>query len=71
MHDDLDAAIEVIAPKVVIPMHYKMKDLTLAAEDLAPFVKEVGSKTIEADKWKVTKKDLPQGETFIVLLSKA
>lgn len=58
-------------PRVVIPMHYKMKDLALTAGDVAPFVKELGAKTIESDKWKVTKKDLPQDETFIVLLSKA
>lgn len=58
-------------PRVVIPMHYKMKDLDLSAEDVASFVKEAGAKTIETDKWKVTKKDLPQDETFIVLLSKA
>ncbi len=50
-----------LEPRIVIPSHG------------APtaFVKEVGAKTIETDKWKVTKKDLPQDETFIVLLSKA
>ncbi len=58
-------------PRVVIPMHQKMKDLAFEAGDVAPFVKELGAKTIESDKWKVTKKDLPQDETFIVLLSKA
>jgi len=60
-----------IEPRVVIPTHYKMKDLTLSAGSVDPFVKEVGAKTIETDKWKVTKKDLPQDETFIVLLSKS
>lgn len=58
-------------PRVVIPMHYKMKDLDLAAGAVDPFVKEVGAKVIETDKWKVTKKDLPQDETFIALLSKS
>lgn len=58
-------------PRVVIPMHYKMKDLTLSAGAVEPFVKEVGAKVIETDKWKVMKKDLPQDETFIVLMSKA
>lgn len=58
-------------PRIVIPMHYKMKDLTLAAGGIDPFVKEAGAKTIETDKWKVMKKDLPQDETFIVLLSKS
>lgn len=68
------AAADLVArmePRVVIPMHYKMKDLQLAAGGVEPFIKEVGSKTIETDKWKVAKKDLPQGETFIVQLSKA
>jgi len=58
-------------PRVVIPMHYKMKGLTFSAGDLAPFVKEVGAKTIETEKWKVAKKDLPQDETYIVILSKS
>jgi len=58
-------------PRIVIPMHHKMKDLQLAAGGVDPFVKEVGAKTIETDKWKVSKKDLPQDETFIVLLSKS
>ena len=58
-------------PRIVIPMHYGMKDLALEAGPLAPFIKEVGAKTIETDKWKVMKKDLPQDETFIVLLSKS
>ncbi len=58
-------------PRIVIPMHYKMKDLALPAGAVEPFVKETGAKTIETDKWKVTKKDLPQGETYVVLLSKS
>ena len=68
------AAADLVArmePRVVIPTHYKMKDLTLAGGGVEPVVKEVGAKTIETDKWKVTKKDLPQDETFIVLLSNA
>ncbi|HTK60602.1 MAG TPA: MBL fold metallo-hydrolase [Candidatus Baltobacteraceae bacterium] len=58
-------------PRIVIPMHYKMKDLAFSAGGVEPFIKEVGAKTIETDKWKVSKKDLPQDETFIVLLSKS
>jgi hypothetical protein len=68
------AAADLVArmePRVVIPMHYKMKDLSLAAGGVEPFVKEVGSKVIETDKWKVSKKDLPQDETDIVQLSKS
>lgn len=65
---DLVARIE---PRIVIPMHFKMKDLTLDAGGVEPFVKEVGGKTIETDKWKVFKKDLPQDETQILLLSKS
>ncbi len=71
---DAQAAADLVTriePRVVIPMHYKMKEIDLEAGDVAPFVKELGAKTIESDKWKVTKKDLPQDETFIVLLSKA
>ncbi len=68
------AAAELVTrlePRVVIPTHYKMDGVTFAATGVEPFVKEIGAKSIETDKWKVTKKDLPQGETFVVLLSKA
>jgi L-ascorbate metabolism protein UlaG (beta-lactamase superfamily) len=68
------AAAELVSrmePRVVIPMQYKMKDLDLEAAGVEAFIKEVGAKTIETDKWKATKKDLPQDETFIVLLSKS
>lgn len=71
---DASAAADLVSrmePRVVIPMHYAAEDLDLEAGPVAPFVKEVGAKVIETDKWKVSKKDLPQDETCIVLLSKS
>jgi len=68
------AAADLVArmePRVVIPMHYKMKDLSLEAAGVEPFIKEVGAKVIETDKWRVTRKDLPQDETFIVQLARS
>lgn len=58
-------------PRIVIPMHYKMKELTLDAKGWEPFAKEVGGKIDQLDKLKVSKKDLPQDETRITVLSLA
>lgn len=60
-----------IEPRIVIPMHYKVKGLELAAGGLEPFLKEVGAKVEETDKLKLSKKDLPQDETKIVVVTPA
>lgn len=58
-----------IEPRIVVPMHYKVKGLALAAGCLEPFLKEAGAKAEEADKLKLLKKDLPQDETKIIVLT--
>jgi L-ascorbate metabolism protein UlaG (beta-lactamase superfamily) len=63
---DLVSALE---PRIVIPMHYKMKGSTEKLGDATPFLKEVGAKeTEEAERLNIKKKDLPQEETRFVLL---
>lgn len=68
------AAADLVArmePRIVVPMHYKMKGLELAAGSVDPFLKEAGAKTVEEDKLKIAKKDLPQDETRIHVLALA
>lgn len=68
------AAADLVArmePRIVVPMHYRMKGLDFSAGDVSAFLKEAGAKTVEEDKLKIVKKDLPQDETRIHVLSLA
>ncbi len=73
-HYTLDAkkAVEVIAqiePRIVIPMHYKIKDLKVDIEGLDKFIKELGLQPTYEEKLKISKKDLPQEDMELVVLS--
>src|SRR4030042_2227494 len=53
--------ISQIEPRIVIPMHYKVKGLSLDIDPADPFLKEMGAgKTEITNKLKISKKDLPQ-----------
>jgi L-ascorbate metabolism protein UlaG (beta-lactamase superfamily) len=63
-------AVEIVSqiePKIVIPMHYKVKDLTIDIEGAEKFVKELGLTPEKVDKFKITKKTLPMEETKLVM----
>jgi L-ascorbate metabolism protein UlaG (beta-lactamase superfamily) len=60
--------VNEIEPKIVIPSHYKMKDLILDLDGVEKFVKEMGGKKEELDKLTVKKKDLVEEGTKVVLL---
>lgn len=66
-------AVKIIAqiqPRIVIPMYYKVPGLSLKEESLDTFLKEYGAdKTETIDKLKISKKDLPQEETKVVVLT--
>ena len=65
-------AVEVISqiePKVVIPMHYKVKGLELDIESADKFVKELGLTPEEVNKFKVAKKTLPTEEVKLVMFN--
>jgi len=66
-------AVEVISqiePKIVIPMHYKIKDLKMADIDGADkFIKELGLTPEKVEKFKITKKNLPIEELKLVMLN--
>ena len=65
-------ALEVISqiePKIVIPMHYKVKDLNIDIESADKFVKELGLTPEKVDKFKIAKKTLPAEEVKLVMFN--
>jgi len=67
---DYKEAIEVInqvEPKIVIPIHYKIKDLNLNIAGNEKFIKEIGLVPEKVDKFKMQKKNLPVEETKLVV----
>lgn len=60
--------VNEIEPKIVIPSHYKMKDLILDLDSLEKFVKEMGGKKEEMEKFTIKKKDLPEEGTKLIIL---
>lgn len=69
---DFKKAVEVVSqiePRIVIPMHYKVPGLKLDIDEVDKFVKEIGLKPRQEEKLKINKKDLPQEEMELVILS--
>lgn len=70
---DAKKAVEVISqiePRIVIPMHYKIDGLAYEDFDsIEKFIKELGIEPSREEKLKITKKDLPQEEMELVILS--
>ncbi|NMC51977.1 MBL fold metallo-hydrolase [Candidatus Kuenenbacteria bacterium] len=66
-----DAAklVNEIEPRIIIPMCYKTTGTSVDFETVDRFVKEMGNKKEELDKLKISKKDLPQEETRLILLN--
>jgi L-ascorbate metabolism protein UlaG (beta-lactamase superfamily) len=65
-------AVEVLSqiePRIVIPMHYKIKDLNMDIDGVEKFIKELGIKPRYEEKLKISKKDLPQEDMDLVILS--
>mgnify|MGYP001611179688 CR=1 FL=1 len=57
-----------IEPKIIIPMHYKIKDLKIELDGPEKFVKELGLTPEKTDKYKISKKLLPLEEMRLVML---
>lgn len=70
---DAKGAAKVIAqiePRIAIPMHYQLPGLKIKIDGLDKFLKEMGQKTAAPEpKLLIKKKDLPQEETKIQVLS--
>ncbi len=62
--------VNQIEPRVLIPMHYKISGVKFALNPLDKFLKELGKNKIEPlKKFKFSKKDLPQEEMKVVVLT--
>lgn len=69
---DAKMAVEVISqiePRIIIPMHYKTPGSKMDLDGLDKFVKEIGLKPTMEEKLKISKKDLPQEDMELVVLS--
>jgi L-ascorbate metabolism protein UlaG (beta-lactamase superfamily) len=61
--------VNEVEPKIVIPSHYKTKDLILDVDPLEKFIKEMGGKSEEMEKLTLKKKDIAEQEgTRVVVL---
>ena len=60
--------ISQIEPRIIIPMHYKIPKLNLKIDGVDKFIKEIGLKAEEVDKYRIQKKNLPQEETQLIIL---
>lgn len=69
---DAKKAVEVISqiePRIVIPMHYKTDGLKYDLDPIDKFIKEIGLTPSYEEKLKISKKDLPQEDMELVILS--
>jgi L-ascorbate metabolism protein UlaG (beta-lactamase superfamily) len=62
--------ISQIEPRLVVPMYYKIPGMKAVAESLQPFLKAMGGHDPEQlPKLKIVKRDFPQSETKLVVLT--
>jgi len=69
---DAKKAVEVISqiePRIVIPMHYKTGESKIELDGIDKFIKEIGITPIYEEKLKISKKDLPQEDMELIILS--
>lgn len=63
--------VQVIEPRIVIPMYYDIPDLKLKLDSVDAFCKEVGAKRQDANKLKITRKDLPAEDLIVTVLERS
>lgn len=61
------SVVSQIEPKIIIPMHYKIKDLKLEIAGPEKFLKEIGLTPEKVDKFKIVKKNLPVEEMKLIM----
>ena len=67
---DYKEAVSIIGqiePKIIIPMHYKIKDLKVEINGSEKFLKEIGLAPEKTDKLRIAKKNLPAEEMKLIL----
>ena len=63
------SVINQIEPRIVIPMHYKVPGLKIDLNGVDQFLKALAVKPRYEEKLKINKKDLPQEDMELVILS--
>lgn len=69
---DSKKAVEVVSqlePRIVIPMHYKAGESKMDIDGVDKFVKELGLSPRKEEKLKISKKELPQEDMELVVMS--
>ena len=61
--------VEIIEPRIVIPMHFAGKNEKNTYDDISKFFKELGVSPEPKDKAKITKSDLPQDTMGVIYLN--
>ena len=60
-----------VEPRILIPMHFKMSESKINLNPLDKFLKEIGQTKVEPlKKFKFSKKDLPEEEMKVMVLTK-
>lgn len=65
--EDAIEVINQIEPRIVIPMHYKVEGLNIELDKIDKFAKEMGNGK-RVPKLVIKKKDLPSGETEVIIM---
>ncbi|OGL73900.1 hypothetical protein A3D72_00230 [Candidatus Uhrbacteria bacterium RIFCSPHIGHO2_02_FULL_57_19] len=60
-----------VEPRIVIPMHFRLPEFKETLEPVDKFIRELGAPKETAEKLKISKKDLIQEETKVIVLSRA
>jgi len=60
--------INQIEPKIVIPMHYKIPNLTIKLQGVDNFLKEIGREKQVVERLVIKEKDLPKEEIRVVVM---
>lgn len=64
--------VNELEPRIIIPMHYNMPGLKTKLDGVEKFAKEMAvSAAPETDKIKVTRKDLPEEKSKVIILSQS
>jgi L-ascorbate metabolism protein UlaG (beta-lactamase superfamily) len=69
---DAKKAVDLISqvePRIVIPMHYKVKGLKIDIDEVDKFIKEIGLSPNYEDKFKINKKNLPSEDMNLVIFN--
>ncbi|MDD4995206.1 MAG: MBL fold metallo-hydrolase [Patescibacteria group bacterium] len=70
--EQADNLVSQIEPRIVLPMYYGSPNLKEKLEKIDKFCKEIGvCQTERPNKFKISKKDLPQEDMRVIILEKA